>query len=111
MYVLWGYQMSDDIKKLLDEARDAEALKYCNISVGSTYESRAWQAGFDANKEIILGLCEVLDFYAGHRHALFTEEQKQDAGLIRTRVDSVIETGWRAREALAKVEARLRGMK
>jgi hypothetical protein len=109
----------NDIKKLLDEARDKMAEAACPVLDKKSrvhieqvaYARIGFRRGFDAAAAIIEELVEELKFYAERRHALFTEEQRQDDSLIRTRVDSVVETGWRARYALARATERLESMR
>jgi hypothetical protein len=105
------------IKKLLDEARSKLIQELCGKYNNDGDDQRLGgyadgiEDGFDAAAAIIEELVEELKFYAERRHALFTEEQRQDDGLIRTRVDSVVETGWRARQALARATERLESMR
>ncbi len=83
-----------DIKKLLDEARDkgAEAYykKYHLLDDYEGWESDEFKAGFDANKEIIVELAEAL------KKECYCSGEEWDCELC---------------EALAKVEARLRGIR
>jgi len=80
-----------EIKKLLDEARDSKVKEHLNQYSPATHawKHSAFCAGFDANKEIIVELVRALEYFRGH-----TDPHHVDY----------------ANKALAKVEARLRGM-